>query len=162
MRPRPICSAQPRRRSCTDRLARVRVTCALVWVAVLGTPVAQAQPPGPGWVPPGQWNFWRQASERAASGAPAMSVCLTPAGARDPAVLAGEAPGDGSCKVRAPRRLGADALAADLECSEGRRVRALVRFSGSERFVTRLETVAGRPSEPNPVFVHAQRAGDCP
>jgi hypothetical protein len=41
-------------------------------------------------------------------------------------------------------------------------VRALVRFSGSERFVTRLETVAGRPSEPNPVFVHAQRAGDCP
>ncbi|MEN9416595.1 MAG: hypothetical protein RI988_215 [Pseudomonadota bacterium] len=135
---------------------------AVALAAALGSPAAFAQGSGSGWLSPGQWEYWRSSSERAPSGAPAMSICLSARGVRDVAVLLGEAPGDGSCKVRTPRRMDPQTLAADVECPDGRRLRALVRFSGQERFVTRLETVEGRPVDTNPSFVHGQRAGACP
>lgn len=161
MQPCPTHLAKPPRRSgmATRRHALWGSACVLA--AALGSPLALAQATGSGWLPPGQWEFWRSASERAPSGEPAISICLTARGVQEAVVLVGEAPGDGSCRVRAPRRMDAHTLAADLECPDGRRVRALVRFSGSERFVTRLDTVVGRPLDPDPAYVHARRAGDC-
>lgn len=162
MQPCPTRPARPPRRIGLAQRRHALLAHAWVLAAALGSPLALAQAPGSGWLPPGQWEFWRSASERAPSGEPAMSICLTPRGVQDAVVLVGEAPGDGSCQVRTPRRMGPQTLVADLECPDGRRVRALVRFSDSGRFVTRLDTIVGRPLGTDQAFVHARRAGDCP
>lgn len=106
---------------------------------------------------PGLWGFVRSASSQPGSQGASLSLCLDARGAQDAALLVGEAPGDASCRMRAPRRTDPQTVVAELECADGRRLRAVTRFTSPDEFVTRVETLVGRPHDPNPAFIHARR-----
>ncbi len=110
---------------------------------------------------PGLWHLWRTDSPRAPTTPPALTLCVNAAGARDLALLMGEAPGDGSCRVRETRRTDPLGVEVTLNCPGGRLVKASVRFSSGEAFLTRLDAAkAGDPGFPTQ-FVHGRRDGEC-
>ena len=69
---------------------------------------------------PGLWFVWRADSPQAPTSPPSLTLCVDAAGARDPALLMGEAPGDASCTVRGTRRTDPLGLEATLTCPGGR------------------------------------------
>lgn len=155
----------PRRPACGDtrrpagRWAGLRTGKGLALAAA----VALLAPAGPALaqpfqgLAPGLWGFARSASATPPAKGAGLSLCLDARRAQDPSLLVGEAPGDASCRIRAPRQTDAQTVVADLECADGRRLRAVTRFTGRDAFVTRIETLVGRPHEPDPAFVHARR-----
>lgn len=106
---------------------------------------------------PGMWNILRSGSAQPTDRSRGFGLCVDARGAKDPALLVGEAPGDASCRIRTPRRTDPQTVVAELECPDGRRLRAVARFNGPDAFVTRIETLVGRPHEPDPAFIHASR-----
>lgn len=150
----------PRRRSVWARLHGTARTlgCALAaGLACAASAHAQASvSPSPG-----LWNLWRTDSTGTPKRPPDLTICVDAAGARDPALLMGEAPGDASCQVRGMRRTDPLALEATLNCSGASVLKMAVRFSSSEAFVTRLEPIAGRERGVPARFVHAQREAGC-
>ena len=136
------------------RLRRGSALAAAVVLLASGVP-ALAQ--GFNGLSSGLWDFTRTASAQPPSTQPSMSMCLDARAAQDPSLLVGEAPGDTSCRIRAPRRTDQQTVVAELECPDGRRLRAVARFTSPDQFVTRVETLVGRPHDPNPAFIHARR-----
>ena len=108
----------------------------------------------------GLWNLWRTPSASLPTTAPDLTICVDAAGARDPALLMGEAPGDASCRVRSTRRTDALGLELMLTCPGNRVLKASVRLASVESFVTRLEPGSANTREPVS-FVHARREGGC-
>lgn len=110
---------------------------------------------------PGLWNLWRTDSAATPKRPPDLTICVDATGARDPALLMGEAPGDASCQMRGTRRTDPLALEATLNCPTASVLKMAVRFSSGEAFVTRLEPIAGRERGAPARFVHAQREAGC-
>ena len=143
--------------------ARARLPRALLCAAVAGLvwPVQDTRAQAAPSPTPGLWHIWRTDSPRAPTTLPAITLCVSESGARDPSLLMGEAPGDGSCQVRGTRRTDALGLEVTLSCLGGQAVKASVRFSSGEAFLTRLESAkAGDPGFPTR-FVHGRRDGEC-
>lgn len=126
--------------------------------AASGGALAQALPPAS----PGLWQFWRTDSARAPNRPADLTICVDAAGARDPALMVGQAPGDASCEMRGLRRVDGLGLDATLSCPGGRLMKASVRFSSPNAFVTQLEHTSG-PARGGlvPGFVHARRVAEC-
>jgi hypothetical protein len=110
---------------------------------------------------PGLWSVWRADSPQAPTSPPSFTLCVDAAGARDPSLLMGEAPGDASCTVRGTRRTDPLGLEATLNCPGGRIVKASVRFSSADVFLTRLESAKADDRGFPTRFVHARRSGEC-
>ena len=145
--------------------ARLRATlpkvllCAVAAGLYGAAPGAQVEAPvSPA---PGMWLLWRTATPQAPTTAPSITLCVDAAGARDPALLMGEAPGDGTCPVQGSRRTDALGLEATLKCPGGQDMKASVRFASGEAFVTRLEAAKAGDRATPARFVHGRRVGSC-
>lgn len=129
----------------------------VVLIAGLAAAGSPALAQGYDGLPPGLWNLVRSGTPQPPAAARGLQLCVDARSARDPALLVGEAPGDASCRIRTPRRTDAETVTSELECTDGRRLRAVTRFTSPEAFTTRIETLAGRPHVPDPAFVQARR-----
>ena len=143
-------------------LRAAALACACGCAAFQAPVHAQVPPQPPGALSPsaGSWHLWRTTSATVPRTAPDLSICVDATGARDPALLMGEAPGDGSCQMRGTRRTDPAGLETTLSCPGGEVLRAVVRLTSGDAFVTRLEPT-GRESAAGPRYVHGRRDGGC-
>ena len=148
-------SSSARLRAALPRTLPCALAAALCWTASCARAQAPVSPT------PGIWLLWRTASPQAPTTAPSITLCVDAAGARDPALLMGEAPGDGTCPVQPSRRTDALGLEATLKCPGGQDMKASVRFASGEAFVTRLEAAKAGDRATPARFVHGRRVGSC-
>ena len=151
---RGMCPRPPRPRGST------RVLHGLVAASLLGAAsvaLAQALPT----LSPGLWEIWRSDSARTPTRPPDLTICVDAAGARDPALLMGEAPGDASCRLGAVRRSEAPGIDASLTCPGGQVFKASVRPTSPTAFVTQLEPAPGGPRGASTRYIHARQQGGC-
>lgn len=157
----PCCPPRLNRPAAAARAWRGSRAVQALRVAALATCVAAPAAALAQGVEPGQWQLWRAGSERLPSSPPTLGLCVHGAGAKDPTLLVGEAPGDGTCRISAVRRTGEAALVVELICPDGKRVRAAVSQPDGRQFTTRLDHALGRSPQPGTVYVHGRRVGEC-